>query len=153
MRLLIALLCFAAVPALAQVQVVKAWARATPPGATVAAGYMSLRNNGTQADRLVSVTSPAAARVETHVTIRDGSISRMREVKGYEIPAGGTLELKPGGGHLMFVDVKAPFKQGDKVPVTLRFQRAGEVKAQLQVEGMGAMGTEHSSGMPGMKMH
>jgi periplasmic copper chaperone A len=153
MRLLIALLCFAATPAYAQVQVVKAWTRATPPGAEVAAGYMTLRNNAAQADRLVSVTSPAAGRVETHVTIRDGSISRMREVKGYEIPAGGSLELKPGGGHLMLVDIKAPFKQGAKVPVTLRFQRAGEVKAELQVEGMGAMGADHSSEMPGMKMH
>jgi copper(I)-binding protein len=153
MRLLIALLCFAAVPALAQVQLVKAWTRATPPGATVAAGYMSVRNNGAQADRLVSVTSPASARVETHITIRDGSISRMREVKGYEIPAGGSLELKPGGAHLMFVDIKAPFKQGEKVPMTLKFQRAGEVKAELQVEGMGSMGAHHSSEMPGMKMH
>jgi periplasmic copper chaperone A len=149
MRLLIALLCFAAAPALAQVQVVKAWTRATPPGASVAAGYLLLKNNAASADRLISVSSAAAARVETHVTVRDGSISRMREVKGYDIPAGGSLELKPGGAHLMFVDVKAPFRQGDKIAATLRFQRAGEVKAEFQVEGMGAMGTEHS----GMKMH
>jgi copper(I)-binding protein len=153
MRFLIALLWFAATPAVAQIEVVKAWARATPPGATVAAGYMIVRNKGAQADRLVSMTSPAAARVETHVTIRDGSISRMREVKGYDIPAGGSLELKPGGAHLMFVDIKAPFKQGGKVAATLRFERAGEVKAQFQIEGMGAMGADHSGEMPGMKMH
>ena len=149
MRLLIALLCFAAAPALAQVQVLKAWTRATPPGASVAAGYLLLKNNAASADRLVSVSSPAAARVETHVTLRDGSISRMREVKGYDIPAGGTLELKPGGAHLMFVDMKAPFKQGEKIAATLRFQRAGEVKVEFEVEGMGSMGAEHS----GMKMH
>ena len=153
MRLLIALLCFAAAPALAQVQVVKAWARATPPGASVAAGYLLLKNNAASADRLVSVSSSAAARVETHVTVRDGSISRMREVKGYDIPAGATLELKPGGAHLMFVDVKAPFKQGAKIAATLRFQRAGEVKVEFEVEAMGSMGAGHSGEMPGMKMH
>jgi len=152
MRLLIALLCFAAAPALAQVQVVKAWTRATPPGASVAAGYLLLKNNAASADRLVSVSSPAAARVETHVTVRDGSISRMREVKGYDIPAGASLELKPGGAHLMFVDMKAPFKQGAKIAATLRFQRAGEVKAEFEVQGMGSMGSD-SSQMPGMKMH
>jgi len=153
MRLLIALLCFAAAPALAQVQVVKAWTRATPPGASVAAGYLLLKNNAASADRLISVSSAAAARVETHVTVRDGSISRMREVKGYDIPAGGSLELKPGGAHLMFVDMKAPFKQGGKIAATLRFQRAGEVKAEFEVQGMGSMGSDHSSQMPGMKMH
>jgi copper(I)-binding protein len=151
MRALIAALFFAAAPALAQVEIVKPWSRATPPGASVAAGYMTVRNKGASPDRLVAVTSPAAARVETHITVRDGSISRMREVKGYDVPAGGSLELKPGGSHLMFVDVKAPFKPGDRIPVTLRFQRAGEVRAQLEVQGMGAMAPgEHD--MKGMKM-
>ena len=106
MRLLIAVLFFSATPALAQVEIVKPWSRATPPGASVAAGYLTVRNKGASADRLVAVTSPAAARVETHITVSDGSISRMREVKGYDIPAGASLELKPRGAHLMFVDVK-----------------------------------------------
>jgi len=131
----------------AQVQVEKAWARATPPGAKVAGGFLVIRNAGASPDRLVSVSSPAAARVETHVTVKDGDISRMREVKGYEIPANGSFELKPGGAHLMFVDIKAPFKQGEKVPAKLRFQRAGEVAVEFVVEGMGAM--DHGA----MKMH
>jgi len=139
MRSLAFLLLFASGAACAQLQVEHPWARATPPGAKVAGGYLLIRNPGASPDRLVSVSSPAAARVETHITVKDGDISRMREVKGYEIPANGSLELKPGGAHLMFVDIKAPFKQGDKVPATLRFQRAGEVKVEFEVEGMGAM--------------
>ena len=154
MRLLIALLYFVAAPVLAQVEVVKPWARATPPGASVAGGYLVIRNKGASPERLVAASSPAAARVETHVTIRDGSISRMREVKGYDIPAGGSLELKPGAGHLMFVDIKAPFKQGSKVPATLRFQHAGEVHVQFEVQGMGAMAPGgHDMKMQDMKGH
>ena len=147
MRSLAFLLLFASGAACAQLQVEHPWARATPPGAKVAGGYLLIRNPGASPDRLVSVSSPAAARVETHITVKDGDISRMREVKGYEIPANGSLELKPGGAHLMFVDIKAPFKQGDKVPATLRFQRSGEVKVEFAVEGMGAM--DHGA----MKMH
>ena len=116
----------------AQITVQDAWSRATPPGAKIAAGYLTVRNAGA-ADRLVSASSPAAERVETHVTLREGEISRMREVKGYEVPAKGTLELKPGGAHLMLVNIKAPFREGASVPLTLRFEKAGEVKTELKV--------------------
>jgi len=122
----------AAAPAWAQIKVEDAWSRATPPGAKIAAGYLTVRNAGA-ADRLVSASSPAAERVETHVTIREGDISRMREVKGYEVPARGALELKPGGSHLMLVNIKAPLKEGMTVPLTLKFEKAGEIKTQLQV--------------------
>ena len=103
-----------------------AWSRATPPGAKTAVGYMILRNGSDKPDRLVGASSPVARKVETHVTLRDGDIMRMREVKGYEVPAGGVYELKPGGAHLMLVDIKHPLKAGDKVPLTLRFEKAGE---------------------------
>src|SRR3954467_5552957 len=122
----------AASAAQAQITVQEAWARATPPGAKIAAGYLTVRNAGA-ADKLVSASSPAAERVETHVTIRDGDISRMREGKGYEVPARGTLALKPGSSHLMLVNIKAPLKEGTSVPLTLRFEKAGEIKTQLQV--------------------
>jgi copper(I)-binding protein len=122
----------AASAAQAQITVQEAWARATPPGAKIAAGYMTVRNAGA-ADKLVSASSPAAERVETHVTLREGDISRMREVKGYEVPARGALELKPGGAHLMLVNIKAPLKVGMTVPLTLRFEKAGEIKTQLEV--------------------
>ena len=114
--------------------------RATPPGAKIAAGYVTIRNAGA-ADRLVSISSPAAERVETHITVREGDILRMREMKGYDLPAGGTLELKPGGAHLMFVNIKAPMKEGESVPATLKFQRAGEMKVEFQVRPLA--GGEH----------
>ena len=133
MRAVLFLFAFIASPAVAQITVADAWTRATAPGAKIAAGYMTIRNAGKAPDKLVSASSPAAEKVETHVTVKDGEIFRMREVKAYDIPAGGSFELKPGGAHLMLVNVKAPLKEGDKVPLTLRFERAGEVKTQLQV--------------------
>ncbi|HYC91497.1 MAG TPA: copper chaperone PCu(A)C [Thermoanaerobaculia bacterium] len=126
-------------PAWAQVEVENPWSRATAPGAKVAAGYMVLHNKAASQDRLVSASTPLARKVETHVTTRDGDIMRMREVKGYEIPANGRFELKPGGPHLMFVDVKKPFAEGDVVPVSLRFEKAGEKKVEFRV-GRGAPG-------------
>jgi copper(I)-binding protein len=118
------------------------WSRATAPGAKVGAGYMKITSD--VADRLVGAASPAAQRVELHVTVKDGDVMRMREVKAYDIPAKGGFELKPGGAHLMLVDLKAPLKEGTKVPLTLRFEKAGEVKVELQVRALGA-GTRHHS--------
>jgi copper(I)-binding protein len=87
---------------------------------------------------LISTTSPLAARVETHVHLHEGDVMRMRQVKGYELPANGSLELTPGGAHLMFVDIKRPFNEGEKIPVTLRFRRAGEKKVVLDVRRIDA---------------
>jgi len=123
---------FWATSALSQVSVENPWARPTPPSAKLGAGYLTVLNAGA-ADRLVGAASPAAARVEMHVTLRDGEVMRMREVKAFDLPAKGRLELKPAGAHLMFIDLKRPFKQGDKVPVTLKFEKAGEVKVELLV--------------------
>ena len=107
--------------------------RATAPGAKVAGGYMVMRNTGAAADRLLSASSRAAAKVELHVHINDNGVMRMREVRGYDVPAKGAFELKPGGAHLMFLDIKRPFKEGEKVPVKLKFQKAGEVTAEFHV--------------------
>jgi periplasmic copper chaperone A len=127
------LLAVLASAALAQVEIEKPWARATAPGAKVAAGYMILHNRAAAPDRLVGAASPAAERVELHVHIRDGDIMRMREVKAYDIPAKGRFELKPGGPHLMFIDIRQPFKEDQKIPVTLKFEQAGEVPAEFHV--------------------
>jgi periplasmic copper chaperone A len=123
----------------ADVKIENAWARATPPGAKIGAGYMTIHNTGATADRLVGASSPAARKVEPHVTVRDGDISRMRAAPGYDVPANGTFELTPGGSHLMLMDLKAPLKEGDKLPLLLRFQRSGEVKVELEVRALGAM--------------
>jgi periplasmic copper chaperone A len=136
--LIFSLLSFFSFPVSAQVTIEKPWARATAPGAKVAGGYMIIRNPGAVADRLVSVSSPAAAKVELHVTANDNGVMKMREVPGYDVPARGAFELKPGGAHMMFMDIKRPFKEGEKVPVTLKFEKAGEVSAEFQVGGLGA---------------
>ncbi|HEV7476571.1 MAG TPA: copper chaperone PCu(A)C [Burkholderiales bacterium] len=138
MRFLFFIMCLFPAAAFAQVEIENAWSRATPPGAKVAAGYLTIRNKSTAADRLVGASSPAAARVETHVNEKQGEVMRMREVKGYEVPAKGSFELKPGGAHLMLVDVRRPFKEGDRIPLVLRFQNAGEIKTELEVKGLGA---------------
>jgi copper(I)-binding protein len=130
------------IAAFAQITIDQPWARATPPGAKIAAGYLTIRNTG-GADRLVSASSPAAEKVETHVTVKDGDVSRMREVKGYAVPAKGKVELTPGGSHLMLVNIKAPLKEGEKVPLVLRFEKAGEVKTELAVRALGASAHEH----------
>ena len=134
---LLILAFFLALPAQAQVAIEKPWLRATAPGARVAGGYMTISNQGA-ADKLVSVSSPAAARVEMHVHVNDNGVMKMREVPGYDVPAKGAFELKPGGAHLMFMEPKRPFKEGDKLPVTLKFEKAGEVRAEFEVGGMGA---------------
>lgn len=139
-------LALAASPAFSQVEIEKPWARATAPGAKVAGGYMVIRNRGAAADRLLSAASPAAARVETHITMRDGDVMRMREVKGYEVPANGSFELKPGGAHLMFVDIRQPFKEGERIPATLNFEKAGEVKVEFVVGRLGAPSGGHGQG-------
>ena len=131
-------LLIALVLAATSITVEEPWTRATPPGAKVGAGYMKITS--TAGDRLVGASSPAAARVEMHVTEKKGDVMRMREVKAYDIPARGGFELSPGGAHLMLVDLKAPLKAGAKIPLTLRFEKAGDVKVELQVRALGASG-------------
>jgi periplasmic copper chaperone A len=136
-RLLFALVLLISFKAFAQVQIEHAWTRATPPGAKTAVGYLVIRNASSMPDRLVGGSSAAAARVETHVTRKDGDIMRMRQVEGYDIPAKGSFELRPGGAHLMFVDLKQPFKEGERIPVTLNFEKAGEVRVEFHVARLG----------------
>ena len=138
MRFVFVLLCFfTSLSSQAQVQVEKPWARATAPGAKVAGGYMVIRNSGAAADRLVSASSPASAKVEMHVSINDSGVMKMRQVAGYDVPAKGSIELKPGGSHLMFTDITRPFKEGEMVPVKLKFEKAGEVSAEFHVGRLG----------------
>lgn len=136
-----AVLAFAAAAAHAQpgaIRVEKPYARATAPGAAVGGGYATIVNAGASTDRLVAASSPASARMEVHEMKMEGNVMNMREVKGIDVPAGGRIELKPGGYHLMFMELKQPLKQGDKVPVTLKFEKAGELKVELDVQGMAA---------------
>jgi copper(I)-binding protein len=119
------------------------WTRATPPGASVAGGYAAIRNRGAAPDKLVAASSPAADHVELHTMAMQGNVMRMQQVKAFDVPAQGELALKPGGNHLMFIGLKEPFKEGAKVPVRLRFEKAGEVDIELSVGAMGASAPMH----------
>jgi periplasmic copper chaperone A len=127
-----------ATPALAQVEIETPWARATAPGARTGAGYMVIRNKSASPDRLVGAESAVSARVETHMHTKEGDIFRMREVQGFDIPAKGSFELKPGGAHLMFTDIRRPFKEGENIPVTLKFEKAGDLTVEFHVGRLGA---------------
>jgi copper(I)-binding protein len=109
----------------------------------VGAGYLEVRNNGAQADRLLSATTAAAKRVELHVTQRDGEVMRMREVKTLEIPARERFTLRPGGAHLMLVDLTQPLKKGERFKMKLRFERAGEMEVEFEVQDLGARNAHH----------
>jgi copper(I)-binding protein len=140
------LLCFlAALPANAgddrtgNLAVTQAWSRATPGGAQVAGGYLSVENNGTLPDRLLSVSSDAAKKVEIHEMALNDGVMTMRPVTGgLIIEPGKTMKFVPGGRHLMFIGLTAPLREGDQVPVSLRFETAGEVKVAFVVKGIGA---------------
>ncbi len=117
------------------------WSRAVPAGASVAGGYLTVTNHGSSPDKLLSVSSDVSAKAELHeMAVKDG-VMTMRPVEGgLEIPAGGKVELKPGGYHLMFMGLKELPKQGQKFPATLTFEKAGSVKVEFAVEAMNAAG-------------
>jgi periplasmic copper chaperone A len=125
------------------IQVRHPWSRATPPGATVAVGYMEIRNNGKQPDRLIAASTPVAKRVEMHITQREGEVMRMRQVQGFDIPARERVALRSGGSHLMLVDITQPLKKGERFPMRLRFERAGELDIELEVQEQGSRHPRH----------
>ena len=109
------------------------YARPTVAGQPMGGGYLSLDNQGRD-DKLVSATAAVSASVELHSMSMEGDVMRMRQVDAIALPTGKLVELKPGGYHLMFVGLKAPLKAGDKFPMKLKFQNAGEVEVTVNVE-------------------
>ncbi|PPV04832.1 hypothetical protein XBLMG947_3990 [Xanthomonas bromi] len=121
------------------VQASQAWSRATPPGAVVGGGYLTLRNGADVPDRLVAVESAASARVEIHEMHMEGEVMKMRRLDdGLALPARGTVQLQPSGMHLMFIEPHAPFVVGKPIEATLVFQNAQRVNVQFDVQPMGA---------------
>jgi periplasmic copper chaperone A len=115
------------------------WSRATPGGAKVAGGYLTIENRGPATDRLLSASSAVAKKLEMHEMTVNSGVMTMRPIEGgLAIEPGKAVKLAPGGVHLMFVELKAPLKQGEQIPVTLTFERAGEVKALFEVQAVGA---------------
>lgn len=121
------------------------YARATPPGATTGGAYVTVENKGATSDKLLAASTPAAKSVEIHEMSMNGGMMTMRAVPGIEIKARAKVELKPGGYHLMLLDLKEPLKTGAKIPLTLVFEKAGKVEVSAWVEDMtaGAMHPKH----------
>ncbi len=114
------------------------WARATPHGASVGAGYLTLTNAGTTPDRLIGATAAAADHVELHEMKMVDGVMRMRPVKdGIALAPGQTVEFKSGAFHLMMIDLKQPMQEGQRVKGTLTFEKAGTVDVEFAVEGIG----------------
>jgi copper(I)-binding protein len=125
------------------IKIENAYTRATAPGQQVAGGFMKIENKGNAGDQLLSASSPAAGEVQLHEMAMEGNVMKMRQVKDIAVPAGGSVELKPGGYHLMFLNLKGPFAAGQTVPVKLKFAKAGEVEVKLPVNEMGAQHSQH----------
>lgn len=128
------------------IQIESAYTRATVPGQQVAGGFMKIENKGA-ADQLISASSPVAGEVQLHEMAMDGNVMKMRQVKDIAVPAGGAVELKPGGLHLMFMNIKTPLTAGETVSVKLKFAKAGEVEVKMPVNAMGNPGAGHGGAM------
>ena len=113
------------------VRVESAWARATVPGQKGTGAFMNI--TAKDSTRLVGVSSPAAGVAEVHEMKMDGDVMKMRAVSGLDLPAGQTVSLKPGGYHVMLMDLKAPLMKDSTVPVTLRFKDAKGVESKLDM--------------------
>ena len=113
------------------------WSRSTAPGAQVGGGYLSIKNVGKVADRLIEVKTPAAKMVEMHNSVVENGVMRMREMENIEIKPGQTVVLKPNGLHLMLMMLEKPLTQGTRFPVILTFEKAGKVEVMMQVEKAG----------------
>jgi periplasmic copper chaperone A len=124
---------------LGDLTVTSPWTRATPGGAKIAGGYLKITNNGTAADRFLGAKSDATDRVEIHEMSMSDGVMKMRPLpNGLEIKPGETVELKSGGYHLMFMDLKQPLKQGDTLKATLQFEKAGSLEVTFNVNALGA---------------
>lgn len=132
------------------------WARATPTGAQVAGGYLTIVNAGSTADRLVGGSIAVAAGFEVHDMAMTGDVMTMKMLKSLEIPAGASVTLAPGGTHLMFTGLRHGLKKGQTVEGSLVFEKAGTVKIDFDVEGIASKGPSEPSAagpsMPGMTM-
>ena len=135
-KLLVGALLSGVVFAAPKIEVKDAWVREVPPTSKASAAYMVLENKGDQPDKLISATNNVSKVTELHETV-DG---KMRRINAIEVPAGKSVELKPGGLHIMLINLEKPIKEGDNVELTLKFEKSGEIKITAPVKkGMGKM--------------
>jgi copper(I)-binding protein len=131
------------------------WARASAGPARNSAAFMTIHNGG-EADRLVAASGDVAERVELHTHMMEGDVMKMRQVEGIDVPAGGMATLQPGGFHVMLIGLKQPLNEGDSFPLTLTFEKAGDVSIEVTVQAIGSMGPQgmgHGSMSPGEMNH
>ena len=122
------------------------WSRATPAGAQVASGYLTITNSGTAPDRLLGGSSEVSAKIDIHEMASNGGVMTMRAVDGgLALAPGATVTLAPGGFHLMLTGIMKPLKQGNRLPITLKFEKAGDVAVSFSVLGIGAKGPDGSA--------
>lgn len=126
----------AAEPAPQTVTVSAAWARATPPGMTVAAVYLTLAG-GSQPDRLVGAETPRAGMAQIHVVSEADGMARMRQAEGVDVPAHTSVALAPQGTHIMLMDLLRPLVAGERFPLSLQFDHAGKVGVNVEVRAPG----------------
>jgi copper(I)-binding protein len=136
---------------LGDLTVTSPWTRATPGGSKIAGGYLKITNNGAAADRFVGAKSDVSDRVEIHEMSMSDSVMKMRPLpNGLEIKPGETVELKSGGYHLMFMDLKQPLKPGDTFKAALQFEKAGPLDVDFSVRGLGATDGNMRPGTSGL---
>lgn len=130
---------------LGELEIGHPWAKATVTGQPVAGGFMKIVNNGAEPDRLIKVTSGVSDVIQIHEMKVEDGVMKMGEIPGgLEIAPGTAAELKPGGLHVMFIGIKAPFKEGDAVKAVLSFEKAGDVEVEFKVEAAkGAQDHKH----------
>jgi periplasmic copper chaperone A len=115
------------------------WSRATPGGAKVASGYLTIENSGDSPDRLVSVTADIAGRTEIHQMSMTDGVMQMRQLRdGLPVPAHESVALEPNSNHLMFLELNKPLQEGEKFSGRLIFEKAGAVDVTFEVGGIGA---------------
>ena len=133
--------------------ITQAWTRATPGGAKVGGGYLTIENKGSAPDKLIGASAEVAGSVEVHEMVTINGVMKMRPVEGgLAIEPGKTVKLAPGGYHLMMMELKNPLKQGDKLPITLQFEKAGKVAVTLDVQAVGAPAPTGDAGGAMQKM-
>lgn len=132
--LLAAILALGSAPVMADVAVSAAWVRATVPAQKATGAFMQLKSNADA--RLMSAASPIAGVVEIHEMVMDGQVMKMNAVPGLDLPAGQTVELAPGGYHVMLMDLKQQVKEGDEVPLTLTVENKDGSRATLEVKAV-----------------
>lgn len=134
----------------ADIMVMNAYARASAtPVAKSGAAYVTIMNHGKESDRLLAVATPAAATAEVHATNTVDGVMKMEAAGALEIPAMATLEMQPGGLHIMLMGLVQPLKKGESIDLVLTFEKAGEVSVKAPIGGVAEGAHDHDTGSSG----